>query len=89
MTCKQIAARFHIIPGKKWGTAPENVRVDWTQRGCTITDKVADTTGLTGRTIAPDDTEKNKKMITIGIIAVVVIIAIALVVRAMKSKGKV
>ena len=100
MTCQDMATQYGIVPGFSFGTAPDNVKTEWTNRACTLGSS-SGSSGSIGTALAPiisgranipgsqtpvvDDKAKNKKMMIIGGIAVVVIITIALVVRAMRS----
>lgn len=86
MSCYDIMNQFGIVPGKSWGNASPEAISEWKKLKCT-----GQETNITqGSRVVSDNSdlekEKQKKMIIIGVIAVVVIIGIALVVRAMKSK---
>lgn len=87
MTCRDIAKKFNIIPGKKWGTAPENVKLEWVTRGCTqasidsgidpIAPAVMPSAVMPSAERTAETTEQpkdNKKMYII--IAVVVVLAV-------------
>jgi hypothetical protein len=96
LSCKDMATKFGIVPGKTFGTAPENIRNEWVSRKCTaqnvstgIDPGDTDTTraGRPGTAPAEEGGMDMKKMMIYGAIALVVIIAIILIVRMMRAKG--
>ena len=98
MTCQQIANKFGIIPGKKWGTAPDEVRAEWARRGCTkesietgidpVRQIVSDMPDASQRAL-PADTEKksdNTKMFLVVGVVLVVAIAGYFLMKTLKGK---
>lgn len=96
LSCKDMATKFGIVPGKTFGTAPENIRNEWVSRKCTAQnvatgidpgDTETTRAGRPGESTPATEGMDMKKMMIYGAIALVVIIAIILIVRMMRAKG--
>ena len=94
MTCRDIANKYGIIPGKKWGTAPDNVKTEWATRGCTKesvdtgidpTKTIVQTQRTTDTDTAEEQPNNKKTMIIIAIVAVVLVGGFLLM-KTLKSK---